>query len=86
MVNVNNLEIDGEQSHVSGVGTISIPEQSINFNMEIDLLKNRALSFSKLGSIGKILDPVSKIFNFTVSGTLHDQKWRSVLDPRNLFE
>ena len=85
-INVGNLEIDGEQSHVFGQGRILIPDQSINFKMEVDLLKNRNLSFSKLGSLGKILNPVTKIFNFSVTGTLQDQKWRSVLDPRNLFE
>ena len=69
-----------------GEGRISIPDQSINFKMEVDLLKNKNLSFSKLGSLGKILNPVAKIFNFTVTGTLQDQKWRSALDPRNLFE
>lgn len=85
-INVGNLEIDGEESHVFGQGRISIPDQSINFKMEVDLLKNKNLSFSKLGSLGKILNPVAKIFNFTVTGTLQDQKWRSALDPRNLFE
>ena len=85
-INVGNLEIDGKESHVFGKGRISIPNQSINFKMEVDLLKNKNLSFSKLGSLGKILNPVAKIFNFTVTGTLQDQKWRSVLDPRNLFE
>ena len=85
-INVRNLEIDGKESHVFGKGRISIPNQNINFKMEVDLLKNKNLSFSKLGSLGKILNPVAKIFNFTVTGTLQDQKWRSALDPRNLFE
>jgi hypothetical protein len=54
--------------------------------MKVDLLKNRNLSFSQLGNIGKILNPVTNILNFTVTGTLQDQKWRSIFDPRNLFE
>jgi len=71
---------------VFGEGRISIPDQSINFKMGVDILKNKNLSFSKLGSLAKILNPVTKIFNFSVTGTLQDQKWRSALDPRNLFE
>ena len=84
-IDVQNLEINGQQSHVFGQGRIFIPDQSIDFNMEIDLLKNTNLSFSKLGSFGKIFNPVTKILNFTVTGTLQDQKWRSIFDPRNLF-
>ena len=85
-IDVQNLEINGKQSNVLGTGKIWIPDQSINFKMEVDLLKNRNLSFSKLGSLGKFLDPVTKIFNFRVTGTLQDQKWRSIFDPRNLFQ
>lgn len=85
-IDVGNLEINGKESQVFGQGRIRIPDQSINFKMKVDLLKNRNLSFSQLGNIGKILNPVTKILNFTVTGTLQDQKWRSIFDPRNLFE
>ena len=50
------------------------------------VFKNKNLSFSNLGSLGKILNPMTKIFNFNVTGTLQDQKWLSVFDPRNLFQ
>lgn len=85
-INVPNLEINGEQSYVFGQGKILIPDQSINFKMKVDLFKNKNLSFSNLGSLGKILNPMTKIFNFNVTGTLQDQKWLSVFDPRNLFQ
>jgi hypothetical protein len=85
-INVQNLELNGKESQVLGQGRIRIPDQSIDFKMEVDLLKNRNISFSKLGNIGKFFNPVTKILNFNVTGTLQDQKWRSIFDPRNLFE
>ena len=85
-INVHNLEINGKESQVFGKGQIWIPDQSIDFNMKVDLFKNRNLSFSKLGNIGKIFNPMTRILNFTVSGTLKDQKWRSIFDPRNLLK
>ena len=62
-----------------------IPDQSIDLKIKVDLLKNSSLSFSNLGNIGKIFNPVTNILNFSVTGTLQDQKWRSIFDPRNLF-
>ena len=63
-----------------------ILDQSINFKMEVDLLKIKIYHFQNLVVLERFLNPVAKIFNFTVTGTIQDQKWRSVLDPRNLFE
>ena len=85
-INVKSFEINGNESYVSGQGQIFIPTQEINFKMSVDLLKNKNLSFSKLGSLGEILNPLTRIFNFSVSGTIQNQKWRSAFDPRNLFE
>ena len=85
-INVKSFEINGNESYVSGQGQIFIPTQEINFKMSVDLLKNKNLSFSKLGSLGEILNPLTQIFNFSVSGTIQNQKWRSAFDPRNLFE
>ena len=86
LISVPNLEINGKQSYVFGQGNILIPDQSINFKMKVDLFKNKNLSFSNLGSLGKFFNPMTKIFNFNVTGTLQDQKWLSVFDPRNLFQ
>ena len=72
-INVQNLELNGKESQVLGQGRIRIPDQSIDFKMEVDLLKNRNISFSKLGNIGKFFNPVTKILNFNVTGTLQDQ-------------
>ncbi|MFL2848407.1 MAG: AsmA-like C-terminal domain-containing protein [Coraliomargaritaceae bacterium] len=83
---IENLEIDGRNSHVFGQGKIMIPDQSINLKIKVDLLKNINLSFSNLGNIGKILNPVTKVLNFNVTGTLKNQQWRSIFDPRNLFQ
>ena len=47
-INVRNLEIDGEESHVFGKGRISIPNQNINFKMEVDLLKIKIYHFQNL--------------------------------------
>lgn len=83
---IQNLEINGKNSHVFGKGEIMIPDQSIDLKIKVDLLKNSSLSFSNLGNIGKIFNPVTNILNFSVTGTLQDQKWRSIFDPRNLFQ
>lgn len=85
-IDVQTLEINGTQSHVFGKGKVFIPDQTISFKVKVDLLKNRNLSFSNLGNIGKLLNPITNILNFSVKGTLQDQKWRSRYDPRNLFQ
>ena len=82
---MQKIEIDGEESNIFGHGQIYIPSQEIDFNMKVDLLKNKNLSFSNFGNIGKKLNPVTRILNFKVTGTIEKQKWRSFYDPRNLF-
>lgn len=85
-VAVHNLEINGDQTHIFGEGTYNIKDNNINFNVKMDLLKNTNLSFSLLGTIGDLINPVTKLLSFKVTGTPQKQIWRSRYDPRNLFD
>ena len=86
IINVTELEINGDQTQVLGSGTYSILDQSINFDIEVDLLKNTNLSFANLGILGNLFNPITELLSFNVSGSPEDQIWRSRFDPRNLFE
>lgn len=83
---VHNLEINGDQTHIFGEGTYNIENNAIHFNVKMDLLKNANLSFSLLGTIGDLINPVTKLLSFKVTGTPQKQIWRSRYDPRNLFD
>ena len=82
---IPKIELNGKQSYVFGEGRILIPENSINFSIQIDPIKNSALSISSFGKLGQWINPFPKILNFKVTGTIENQKWRSRFDPRNLF-
>ena len=82
---VPKLEINGKQSHIYGSGHIQIPNQTIDFDIKVDPLKNAKLSFTLLGELGSRFNPLTHILDFKVSGTAQEQKWRSRFDPRNLF-
>lgn len=84
-IQVPELKINGKQSHVYGSGQIHIPDQTIDFDIKIDPLKNANLSFTLLGELGRRFNPVTHILDFKVSGTAKEQKWRSRFDPRNLL-
>ena len=84
-IHVPKLEINGKQSHIYGSGHIQIPDQTIDFDIKVDPLKNAKLSFTLLGELGSRFNPLTHILDFKVSGTAQEQKWRSRFDPRNLF-
>ena len=84
-IHVPKLEINGKQSHIYGGGYIQIPDQTIDFDIKVDPLKNTKLSFTILGELGSRFNPLTHILDFKVSGTAQEQKWRSRFDPRNLF-
>ena len=84
-IQVPELNINGNQSHVFGSGHVYIPDQTIDFNIKIDPLKNANLSFTIFGELGRRFNPVIHILDFKVTGTAKKQKWRSRFDPRNLL-
>lgn len=86
IVDVHHLEINGDQTQVLGNGSYNINDQSINFDIKVDILKNAFLSFSNLGIFGELFNPIKELLSFTVTGTPDKQIWRSRFDPRNLFE
>jgi hypothetical protein len=86
IVGVHHLEINGDQTEVLGNGSYNINDQSINFDIKVDILKNAFLSFSNLGIFGELFNPIKELLSFTVTGTPDKQIWRSRFDPRNLFE
>lgn len=86
IVDVHHLEINGDQTQVLGNGSYNIKDQSIDFDIKVDILKNAFLSFSNLGIFGELFNPIKELLSFTVTGTPDEQIWRSRFDPRNLFE
>ena len=67
-------------------GTLCLSDQTLNMNVEVKLLGNAGKPGSKLRKIGDfITKPIPNLLQFELTGTLKNQRLRSLYDPRNLI-
>ena len=86
LVTFEPLRIDGDRTQIDTPGTLCISDQTLNMNVEVKLLGNAGKPDSKLRKIGELITkPIPNLLQFELTGTLKDQKLRSLYDPRNLI-
>ena len=86
LVTFDPLRIDGDRSQIDAPGTLCLSDQTLNMNVEVKLLGNAGKPGSKLRKIGDfITKPIPNLLQFELTGTLKDQRLRSLYDPRNLI-
>ena len=86
LVTFDPLRIDGNRTQINTPGTLRLGDQTLNMNVEIKLFGNAGNPESKLRKIGDLIaNPIPNLLRFELTGTLKDQKFRSLFDPRNLI-
>ena len=80
------LQIDGLRTKIQAPGTLNLRDQTIDMRMSVFLFGNAGNPDSRLRKFGDFLKrPIPNLLEFELTGTLQDQKIRSLYDPRNLL-
>ena len=86
LVTFDPLRIDGDRTQIDAPGTLCLSDQTLNMNVEVKLLGNAGKPGSNLRKIGDLITkPIPNLLHFELTGTLEDQRLRSLYDPRNLI-
>ena len=86
LVTFDPLLIEGDRAQINSPGTLCLGDQALNMNVMIKLFGNAGKPNSKLNKIGDLITkPIPNLLQFELTGTLKDQKLRSLYDPRNLI-
>lgn len=86
LVTFDPLRIDGPRTQINTPGTLRLSDQSLYMNVKVNLFGNAGNPDSNLRKIGDLITkPLPNLLQFELTGTLKDQKLRSLYDPRNLI-
>ena len=86
LVTFDPLRIDGNRTEIDTPGTLRLGDQTLNMNVEVKLFGNAGKPESTLRKISDLITkPIPNLLQFELTGTLKDQKLRSLYDPRNLI-
>lgn len=80
------LQIDGLRAQIKAPGTFNLRDQSIDMRVSVFLFRNAGDPDSRLRQLGELLKrPIPNLLEFELTGTLQEQRFRSLYDPRNLI-
>jgi hypothetical protein len=83
---ISKLQIDGPQTQIKAKGTVQIKDQALNMRVRVNLFANLGTPDSPLRKVSDVLtSPIKSLLEFDLTGTIHEQKLRSLFDPRNLI-
>ena len=86
IVHFDPLRIDGTLTQINAPGTLRLSDQSLDMRVLVSLFGNAGNPDSNLRKIGDLITrPIPNLLEFELTGTLKDQKLRSLYDPRNLI-
>lgn len=82
----SELRIDGPRTRISAPGKMLLDSQALDMRVSVNLFANVGTPDSKIKQVTDLLkSPIPNLLEFQLTGTLQDQKWRSLYDPRNLI-
>jgi hypothetical protein len=85
-VRFNDLQINGPRTRIEAPGHLNLFDQSLNMRVSVYLFGNAGSPQSQLRKLTDfVASPVPNLLEFKLTGTLQEQKWRSIYDPRNLM-
>lgn len=86
VVSFDPLHIDGARTHIEAPGILRLSDQSLDMRVSASLFRNVGNPDSNLRKIGQIISkPLPNLLQFELTGTVTDQKFRSLYDPRNFI-
>ncbi len=78
-----HLEINGPRSRIDAAGTLGLRDYALDMQVDVYLFANVGGPESNLRRVTDQLRVLPNILEFKLGGTLDQQIWRSVYDPRN---
>ncbi|MGJ8637933.1 MAG: hypothetical protein ACSHYA_00950 [Opitutaceae bacterium] len=85
-INFKELQIDGPRTRIRAPGTMKLEDQSLDMRVSVNLFANVGSKDSAIQKMGNVLtSPLTNLLTFDLTGTLKEQKWRSLYDPRKLI-
>ena len=86
LVNFDRLHIDGPRTHIEAPGTLRLSDQSLDMRVSASLFRNVGNPDSNFRKIGEFISrPLPNLLQFQLTGTIKEQKFRSLYDPRNFI-
>jgi hypothetical protein len=83
---INQLQIDGPQTQIKAKGTVQLEDQALDMRVRVNLFANLGNPDSPLRKLGSVISrPLKNLLEFDLTGTVQEQKLRSLFDPRNLI-
>jgi len=80
------LRIDGPRTQIKTPGTLRLSDQALDMRVSVSLFGNAGNPDSNLRKIGDLITkPIPNLLELELTGTLKDQKLRSLYDPRKLI-
>jgi hypothetical protein len=86
LVTFDPLQIDGPLTQIRTPGTLNLKDQSLDMRVSVYLFRNVGDTESNIRKISELITkPIPNLLEFELTGTIQDQKLRSLYDPRNLI-
>ena len=85
-VDFNRIEISGPRSRIEALGTLGLEDQSLAMRVSVFLFGNAGRPESGIRKISDLITrPLPNLLEFELSGSLQNQSWRSLYDPRQFI-
>jgi len=86
LLSFDPLRIDGPRTCILAPGTMKLDDQGLDMRVSVNLFANLGSEDSALNKVGNLITkPIPNLLVFDLTGTIKEQKWRSVYDPRKLI-
>jgi len=77
-----DMTVTGDRTRMAVEGDYGLEKRSLDFRAAIDLFGNVGDRDAGFRQFARTVNPLPKILEFRLRGTLDDPEWRSVYDPR----
>lgn len=81
----SKLELNGPVTRIDASGTMELESQALDMQVDVSLFGNAVGINNPITRIVDILNPLTRLLRFELGGTLENQIWRSIYDPRKLI-
>lgn len=82
---LSKVRLDGPKTKIEANGTMQLRDKALDMQVGVHLFGNVGKDSSPLKQITQALNPLTYLLKFHLTGTVEEQKLRSLFDPRNLL-
>ena len=85
LAHFSKLGINGPLTSIEATGSVELESQELNMQVAVHLFGNITDRQNPIYQITDILNPLTRLLRFELRGTITEQQWRSIYDPRKLI-